>query len=449
MNDIYKPQPISGFPEWLPEHRRIEQQWIDTIRAVFESYGFANIETPCVEELDVLLAKGETDKEIYTLHRLHDDDNDDSGDDEARLGLHFDVTVPFARYTAQHFNDLVFPFKRYQIQKVWRGERPQAGRFREFYQCDIDVIHQGSLPDQFESLMPIIAGKALQAIGIDGFELVISNRKILNGYLTALGIDDNQRTPVIRTLDKLDKIGTDGVTEILIHDVGLDKQMAKDCLNLSTITATTGDELADQVNDLDHHNSDMEDGVADVARVLDACRAAGIDHVMADLSIARGFDYYTGTVYEGRLMDDPDFGSIIAGGRYDNLAGQFINKQLPGVGISIGLSRLFSKWVADGKFDSPDGLPLRNCPTDVLVAWPNKNRTTVTKHTVDTLRDRGIRVEMSHRAGKLSKQLSYAQRKGIPYVWFPPFEDGNPHEVKSMATGDQVEANPNKWTPDN
>ncbi|MEC8664532.1 MAG: ATP phosphoribosyltransferase regulatory subunit, partial [Pseudomonadota bacterium] len=230
---VYKPKAISGYPEWLPEERFVEQQWFDHIRKVFESYGFCSIETPSVEELDVLRAKGEVDKEIYVLERLHKEDDDDS---EARLALHFDQTVPLARYVAQHFNDLVFPFKRYQMQRVWRGERPQAGRFREFYQCDIDVINVDALPLHFDAEMPAIIWETLSALpGMAGekIQLRISNRKILLGLLDALGISDEQKIDVTRTIDKFENMGEDGFKKLL-HERGVSDSDIDEILKLAT-----------------------------------------------------------------------------------------------------------------------------------------------------------------------------------------------------------------------
>ncbi|MBV6633108.1 MAG: histidine--tRNA ligase [Alphaproteobacteria bacterium] len=434
---IYRPRPISGFPEWLPEQRLVEQRWMDHIRRVFESYGFASIETPSVEELDVLVAKGEVDKEIYTIQRLHAEEADKS---EARLALHFDVTVPFARYVAQHFNALDFPFKRYQMQKVWRGERPQDGRFREFYQCDIDVINVDHLPLHFDAEIPAVALECVSGLGIGPVRMHVSNRKILDGYLSGLGIED--RVPVIRTLDRFDKIGAEGVVKALVSEVGLDQATAEKSLALAEIQ-TPDSSFADRVLALGVEHEMLSEGVEELRFVMDhlANEVPNAD-VLADLSIARGFDYYTGTVYEGRFIDKPGFGSIIAGGRYDDLAGSYINRKLPGVGISIGLTRIFGKMVADGLLETG-----AKCPTQVLVVLPSEERRGNAAAIAKQLRDRGLRVEMFHSPSKIARQLAYASKKGIGYVWFPPFDDNQPHEVKDMASGDQGAADPAVWTP--
>ena len=433
---IYRPRPISGFPEWLPEQRLVEQQWMDHIRGVFESYGFCSIETPSVEELDVLLAKGEVDKEIYAIQRLQADDADKS---EARLALHFDVTVPFARYAAQHFNDLDFPFKRYQMQRVWRGERPQDGRFREFYQCDIDVINVDNLPLHFDAEIPAVAMQCIAGLNIGPVCLHVSNRKILDGYLAGLGLED--RVPVIRILDRFDKIGSDGVMKALVNELSMAEDLAAKCLALASIQ-TKDASFANQVRALGVDHETLTAGLDELSFVIDNLNQELPDaDILADLSIARGFDYYTGTVYEGRFTEHPGFGSIIAGGRYDDLAGSYINRKLPGVGISIGLTRIFGKMVSEGSL--PVG---RKTPTEILVVLPAEEKRAAVAATAKQLRQRGFKVEMFHGPVKIARQIAYASKKGIPYVWFPPFEDGQAHEVKDMASGEQNVADPTNWT---
>lgn len=426
---VYKPKTISGFPEWLPEERLVEQQWFDHIRRVFESYGFCSIETPSVEELDVLRAKGEVDKEIYVIERLHKDEDDGK---DARLALHFDQTVPLARYVAQHFNDLVFPFKRYQIQRVWRGERPQAGRFREFYQCDIDVINVDQLPLHFDAEMPAIIWEILSALpGMteEKIQLQISNRKILTGLMDALAIADS--AAVLRAVDKLEKIGRDAVEQILRDENGLDQAVIGTILNLVTAT-----DLAS----IEPLNDRMREGLKELQFVMAQLAHLPASAVRADLSIVRGLDYYTGTVYETRFVDDPDYGSICSGGRYDDLAGSYINKNLPGVGISIGFSRLFDRLRQKGSFNLQ-----RKSPADILMVLPAEERRADAAEAAHILRKRGYKVELYHAPQKLKKQLAYAERKGIPYVWFPPFEDNQPHEVKNMESGEQKPADPANW----
>jgi histidyl-tRNA synthetase len=253
---------VSGFVEWLPEQRIVELRWMDEIRRTFERYGFCSIETPAVEEIEVLLAKGETDKEIYVIKRLQGDDDERN---EARLGLHYDLTVPLARYVAEHYNDLVFPFKRYQIQHVWRGERPQEGRYREFYQCDIDVINNNSVPLHFDVEMPAIIYEIFQRLGVGPFQMHISNRKILEGYVRGLGIEDV--IAVIRDLDKLDKIGSDGVLSQLRSVPGLSEEMAERCLALASI-CTSDRSFVERVRELGVKSDTLDAGLDELAFVM-------------------------------------------------------------------------------------------------------------------------------------------------------------------------------------
>lgn len=444
---IYKPKPVSGFPEWLPEARLIEQQWFDHIRRVFESYGFCNIETPSVEELDVLSAKGEVDKEIYVIERLHKDD-DDKG--EARLALHFDQTVPLARYVAMHFNDLVFPFKRYQMQRVWRGERPQAGRFREFYQCDIDVIGVDNLSLHFDAEMPAVMWEVMNGLpGMQGekIQIRVSNRKILSGFLKDWGVPD--AAAILRILDKAEKVGESQtfseLAKVCSHStIGEDWTAANILIGLAKIKASSSQELKDKINQLERAPSTPTyfEGIEELCFVLDSLAHLPKGAVIADLSIVRGLDYYTGTVYETVFLDDPGYGSICSGGRYDDLAGSYISKHLPGVGISIGFSRLFARMHEKGK------LPLGpKSPADLMVVMPSEEQRAQVAALCQSLRKRGLKVEMYHAAKKIPDQLKYASRKGIPYVWFPETE-GRPHEVKNMTTGDQSPADPQHWKPE-
>ena len=436
----YRPRPVSGFPEHLPEIRMVELHMLDKIRATFESYGFASIETPSVEELEVLLAKGETDKEIYTIERLQADEGS-SGD--ARLGLHYDLTVPFARYVAQHFNELVFPFKRYQMQRVWRGERPQAGRFREFTQCDVDVIGIDQLAVTFDAELAAVAMQALDAIGVKGITLHISNRKILQGVLGSR-VAPEQVIPVIRVIDGMPKIGREqtvkDIETVVGHSAG--GLIAELLVELANIRVGNSTELRKIIDPLQIEGDEFALGINELCSVLDHLKFLGITNVVADLSIARGFDYYTGTVYEGRFDDAPSFGSVIAGGRYDDLAGAYINKKLPGVGISIGFSRLFAKLLQDKAFETT-----RRSPADVLIVLPSEELREDMLAVAQSFRARGIKVETYHAPQKIARQMSYAEKKGIPYVWFLPFEPGQPHEVKTMASGIQGAADSETWIP--
>ncbi|MGH3882119.1 MAG: histidine--tRNA ligase [Pseudonocardiaceae bacterium] len=431
---LVRPAPISGFPEWLPEVRRLELHWLDRIRQIFESYGFCSIETPSVEALEVLVAKGETSQEVYTLRRLQAEPMDGT---DARLGLHFDLTVPFARYVAQHFNDLVFPFKRYQIQRVWRGERPQEGRYREFTQCDIDVINVDQVPLHFDAELPRIIHEILTDLALPAWSLNINNRKVLQGFYQGLGISD--ALGVIRIADKIDKIGAGGVGALLASELRLTPEQVTACLDLAQIRGTDTSVIDDIIR-LGSKSDLLTEGLDELAFVLDSLSDLPTSSVVADLSIARGLDYYTGTVYEGKFTDWPDYGSICSGGRYEDLAGSFIRRRLPGIGLSIGLTRIFAKLVAEGLLQTgPSG------PSDVLVVVPSDQRRAHSAATAAQLRARGLNTELYHQTDKLAKQIRYASRKGIPFVWFPPREDGEHHEVKDMSSGAQSEADPATW----
>jgi histidyl-tRNA synthetase len=456
---IYKPKPVSGFPEWLPEIRATEQSWMDHIRRVFESYGYTNIETPSVEVLDVLAAKGEVDKEIYVIERLQKDPDDKS---DARLALHFDQTVPFARYVAQHFGSLTFPFKRYQMQKNWRGERPQIGRAREFYQCDIDVIGIDHLPLHFDAEMPAVMFDAIAGLGIGRVQIRISNRKILLGYLESIDVptpdgksvkmNSNLINQIIRELDKLDKMDSNIIIS-RINTVqgqfelgtGLGELIIPPLLEIFKTKYKNSDELRQALEKNESINTNyptIKEGVDELSYILDNLSHLPDEAVLADLSIIRGFDYYTGTVYEAKLLDMPEFTrSVGGGGRYADLAGQYINKNLPGVGISIGLTCLFDVLHHHGKI--PAG---RKSPTDVLVLLPSEERRDAATRTAAILRGRGMNVELFHKSAKIGDQMQYANKKDIPYVWIPPFTDEEPHKVKDMRTGEQIDnVDPANW----
>jgi len=429
---IYKPSKIAGFPEWLPEERLVEQKWFDHIRRVFESYGYCNIETPSVEELDVLTAKGEVDKEIYVIERLHKDENEKK---EARLALHFDQTVPMARYVAMNFNELAFPFKRYQMQRVWRGERPQMGRMREFYQCDIDIINVDNLPISFDAEVASVMYEVLEGLNIGRIQLRINNRKILMGLLESWGIEDF--TPITRAVDKLEKIGKANVIAELTG-AGLQLAQAQQILELAEVKGK-----ASAIRAIKAENDTMKSGIEELSFVLDQLAHLPEHAVVGDMSIIRGLDYYTGTVYETQLLDVPEFtGSVCSGGRYDDLAGSYINKHLPGVGISIGFSRLFDVM----RQTRPDLLGIGpKGPAHVMMTVPeNESDRPLAYEAARTLRKNGVNVEMYHAPKKMGDQLKYASKKNVPYVWF--VRDGK-HEVKNMTAQTQEQADPKTWSP--
>ncbi|BDR53151.1 histidine--tRNA ligase [Bombiscardovia nodaiensis] len=430
---------------------------IDTLRHVFELNGFVGIETRAVEPGSSLLKKGETSKEIYLLSRLQEVGHEDGKPVEDRLGLHFDLTVPLSRYVVENSGHLAFPFKRYQIQKVWRGERPQEGRFREFVQADIDVIGNGELPDHYEVEVPLVMVSALEelrAYGLPKATVHANNRKLSEGFYRGLGLSDIEG--VLREIDKLDKIGADEVTQLLVKECGASLQQAQACLELAQMTATSGAELTEGFNWLcSKHEISQESeayqlaaqGLATLAMIVDEADRIRPGAVIADLKIARGLDYYTGSVYETFLEGAEGLGSICSGGRYDNLATQG-SHTYPGVGLSIGLSRLLSYLL-----NQVGAHASRVSPASVLVAVWNEADRASSNHIADALRQRGIAADVAPTAAKIGKQIKYADHLGIPYVWFPAQAEAGESEpqgdqVKNIVTGEQVEASPVSWTPD-
>ncbi|MFJ8580766.1 histidine--tRNA ligase [Micromonospora sp. NPDC093277] len=428
-----KPTPISGFPEWTPAQRMIEQFVLDRIRATFELYGFAPLETRSVEPLDQLLRKGETSKEVYVLRRLQADPGGATGDDA--LGLHFDLTVPFARYVLENAGKLQFPFRRYQIQKVWRGERPQEGRYREFLQADIDIVDRDTLPAHYEAEMPLVIGDALRSLPIPPVRIQVNNRKICEGFYRGVGLTDPEAA--LRAVDKLDKIGPAKVAELLAETAGASEAQAKACLALAEISAPDAS-FADAVHALGVTDPLLDEGIAELVTVVETAAAHSPGLCVADLRIARGLDYYTGTVYETQMIGYERFGSVCSGGRYDNLASAG-NVRFPGVGISIGVTRLL------GLLFGSDALSVsRSVPTCVLVAVNSEEERPVSNKIAEALRSRGIPTEVSPSAAKFGKQIRYAERRGIPYVWFSGVAGD---EVKDIRSGEQLAAAAGEWTP--
>jgi histidyl-tRNA synthetase len=350
------------------------------------------------------------------------------------------MTVPMARYVASNINELNFPFKRYQIQKAWRGERPQDGRFREFLQCDIDVVDTRDIPMHFDAEIPIIMHEAVEAIGAGPLSTKVNNRKILEGFYSGLGILDTVNT--IRIIDKMDKIGADGVSKMLSAELGLTEPIIGKVLSLSQIKGS-GAEAIRQVQTLGVSTDLLSEGLTELSFVMEQLERFEKNAFTVDLSIARGLAYYTGTVYESRFSDYPDFPTICGGGRYDNLVGDFVSKKLPGVGISIGLTRIFSKLMHEGKIKA-----YRRTPTDILVIYSEGAPYELIRDTSRTLRARGFNVEQYHEDRKLKAQLKYANDKKIPWIWFPPKEFGGQHEIKNSLSRDQKIADPETWLPE-
>jgi histidyl-tRNA synthetase len=435
-----RPTPLSGFPEWLPADRIVEQHVLDTLRSTFELWGFAPLETRAVEPLSQLLRKGEIDKEVYVLRRLHADPSDgDEGDPAKQLGLHFDLTVPFARYVLENAGKLQFPFRRYQIQKVWRGERPQDGRYREFTQADVDVVGSGELPFHFEVELPLVMAEALgrlRDVGVPPFVIQVNNRKVVEGFYRGIGLDDV--AAVLRSVDKLDKIGPDAVAELLVRDAGASAVQARTCLELAAITGDDAS-VADRVRALGSEHPLLDEGLTELVRVIEAAAEHAPGVLCADLRIARGLDYYTGTVYETVLRGHEDLGSICSGGRYDALASDG-KATYPGAGLSIGVSRLVSRLVGRRLVSAT-----RAVPSCVLVAVGSEEGRPDADRVAAQLRRRGIPTEVAPSAAKFGKQIRHADRRGIPFVWFLQ-EDGG-HEVKDIRSGEQGPAEPDAWQP--
>jgi histidyl-tRNA synthetase len=430
--------PLSGFPEWLPAEQFVEHRFVEQIRRVFELNGFAPVETRAVEPLDRLLSKGETSKEVYLLRRLQA--AEESADES--LGLHFDLTVPFARYVLENAGKLAFPFRRYQIQKVWRGERPQQGRYREFRQADIDVVDRDALAPHYEYELPVVAGEALAGLPVPPVTVHTSNRKLAQGFYQGLGIGDP--AAVLRTVDKLDKIGPGRVAAELTDAVGLSDAQAKACLGLAEIR-TPDASFVDAVRALGVSDPLLDTGLAELAAVVEAAADLAPGLLVADLRIARGLDYYTSTVYEVFMRGFEQDGAVGAGGRYDNLAESGADR-FPGVGISLGISRILGLLFGAGALRGS-----RPVPTCVLIALPAEERRRECERVAATLRGRGIAVEVAPAAAKYGKQIRYADRRGIPYVWFPGERDSDGHaevgEVKDIRSGDQAAADPATWSP--
>ncbi len=426
---------LSGFPEWLPQERLVELHVLDSLRRTFELHGFSSIETRAVETVGQLLRKGEIDKEVYALSRLQEEESGAKAD-AAQLALHFDLTVPFARYVVENAGYLAFPFRRYQIQKVWRGERPQDGRAREFTQADIDVVADGELPFRYDVELALVIVEALSALPIPPFKLRVNNRRLAEGFYRGIGLEDT--AGVLRSIDKLDKIGAPAVADLLKAELGATDSQAGAALALASIR-TEDTSFVAQVRALGVSNDLLEQGLSELGQVVAAAAVRAPGSVVADLSIARGLDYYTGTVYETVLVGHENLGSICSGGRYESLAAKG-NRSFPGVGLSIGVTRLVSRIIGQQL-----AVASRSVPTVVLVALANDDSWPEAQDVAAALRSRGIAAEVAAKAEKFGKQIKYADRRGIPFVWFTA-EDGG-HQVKDIRSGGQTTADPASWAP--
>lgn len=421
---IVKPSTLPGFMELLPKDQILFNEMKDIIRKNFEKHGFLPIDTPVIEKSEVLLAKGggETEKQIYRFSK---------GDTD--MSLRFDLTVPLARYTVEHMNDLSFPFKRYQIGKVYRGEKAQKGRFREFYQCDIDTIGMGELSLVNDAEFPVVIFHTFKDLGFTDFTIHLNNRKILKGFFSSLGIEDSMN--VLRTVDKLDKIGEESVLEELGEN-GIGRDSGEKILEFIKIKGSV-DEIFEQLRELKIEDEIFQEGLDELTQVVGYMRDFGIDEDCfdIDLKIARGLDYYTGTVYETTLDNYPKIGSVCSGGRYEDLASYYTDKVLPGVGISIGLSRLFYqlnevKIISSEEKSLVDLLiiPMDDCIHDGI-------------KLLSELREKGVRVSVYTEFAKLKKKFKYADQTKVDYVIVLGEEEikTRKYSLKNMHSGDQEE----------
>ena len=423
---MIKPRTLSGFMELLPAKQAQMERMMDILRDTYALYGFAPLDTPVIEDAQILLAKGggETEKQIYRFTK---------GDSD--LAMRFDLTVPLAKYVALHYNDLAFPFRRYQIGKVYRGERAQRGRFREFYQADIDIVGDGKLDILNEAEIPSIIYNIFNRFGLKRFQIRVNNRKILNGFYAMLNLSEKSGD-IMRTVDKLDKIGADKVKVILMEDCGLQENEADEILKFIAITGTNAEVLT-ALEGYRGRNEMFDLGLDELKAVTENLGAFGVpeENFAVDLTIARGLDYYTGTVYETTLLDHPEIGSVCSGGRYDNLAGYYTDRPLPGVGISIGLTRLFYVLDEQGLLNPQ----MNSAPADALVIPMTADRGPAIALAQD-LRQEGIRVQVYGEQKKFKQKMSYADKLGVPYAILlgeDEIAEGK-CSVKDLRTGEQV-----------
>ncbi|MCD8381969.1 MAG: histidine--tRNA ligase [Clostridiales bacterium] len=432
-----KPRTLSGFMELLPAQQQQMERMMETLRRTYSLYGFTPLDTPIIEAAEVLLAKGggETEKQIYSVSNYNI-----KGDRDASLALRFDLTVPLAKYVAMNYGQLSFPFRRYQIGKVYRGERAQRGRFREFYQADIDIIGDGQLDIVNEAEIPAIIYQTFMALGLERFQIRVNNRKILNGFYAMLGLTE-QSGDIMRTVDKLDKIGPQAVREILTDDLGVSPECADEILAFIAIKGDN-DQVITALEGYTGRNPLFDQGLEELKTVVRYLSAFGVpqSHFAVDLTIARGLDYYTGTVYETTMLDHPEVGSICSGGRYDNLAEYYTDKKLPGVGISIGLTRLFYV-LNEQKLLNPN---VPTAPADVLVIPMSPAQQGYAISVATGLRAKGIRTQIYTEQKKFKAKIAYAAKLGIPFALFlgEDEESNGVVSLKDLNKGEQVTVSP-------
>lgn len=428
-----QPRTLSGFMELMPARQIQFDRMMAVLRESYSLYGFTPLDTPIIEASEVLLAKGggETEKQIYRFQK---------GDSD--LSLRFDLTVPLAKYVAQYSNQLAFPFRRFQIGKVYRGERAQRGRFREFYQADIDVIGDGKLDISNDAEIPAIIYRTFTAMGLKRFQIRVNNRKVLNGFYAMLDLT-HESGAIMRTVDKLDKIGAAQVKELLMsEEIGLTADQAGEIMRFIAIDGSN-EEVLQALEGYRGRHPLFDEGLDELTTVARYLSAFGVpqENFKVDLTIARGLDYYTGTVYETTMLDHPEIGSICSGGRYDNLAEYYTDKKLPGVGISIGLTRLF--FVLEGQGYLND--QLNTAPADVLIL-PMTEDLSAAIALATQLRNAGVRTQLYGEQKKFKQKMSYADKLGIPYVIFLGEEEisSGVAAVKNMRTGEQVKLSPDE-----
>lgn len=396
------PRSLSGTMELLPDEQILFNNIKDTIREVYESYGFLPLDTPVIERADVLLAKagGETEKQIYKFSK---------GDTD--ICMRFDLTVPLAKYVAQNINNLEFPFKRYQIGKSYRGERPQRGRYREFYQCDIDIIGRDTLSIKNDAELPVVIYDIFSRLNFGDFTININNRKIINGLFDAFNVGD-KKEDAMRTIDKFDKIGEENVKAVLIDDLGLTKSVAEQLIKFVTFKGSNN-QVLDMMKNCGISNETFLAGLNELEEVINCIRAQGVPekYFQIRLSIVRGLDYYTGTVFETTLDDYPEIGSVCGGGRYDNLAGFYTDQKLPGVGVSIGLTRLFYQLKESGLIKSE-----KHSIADVLVLPMDESAIQKSYAVASVLRKNGVNCQTYLEGKKFKNKLNYADKLKIPFI---------------------------------
>ena len=416
---------ISGFPEWLPEQKIAEDRVISRIKEIYSSYGFSPIETPAAELLSTLATKGVVDKELYALKRVQG-----TADDEPALALHFDLTVPMARYVALHFNDLVFPFKRYQVQKVWRGDRPQKGRFREFYQFDIDIIARDELPLSCDAEAITVLDKAFATFPYGEHRVKLNNRKILLGFYEFLGLSPEARKSAVTIVDKIDKIGASKVAEELQGGLKLSPEVAEKIVGLAKVKIPAIEAVL-KFKELEISNAVFQEGCSDVLTVIGLLPPETQSRLVVDLSLARGLDYYTGAIFEVVYPKFPEYGSLGGGGRYEDLASEFINKKLPGVGASIGLTRMMDLGFQNNFIDIST-----KTLTPVLLTVVSEEQRAQCNAVAEELRGYGVGIEVFFKSPKIGKQIEYAEKKGIRYVLF--IAENNELQVKDLKSKEQT-----------